>query len=446
MYKSILRVFYKIWLLVYSWCIIRTMPDNKIVILGAGFGGLTAAIELGKLVKSGRLEADIILVDKNPYHTYTPTLYEAAATSKDVANYLNLKSIVTMPIDKIIKDLPIKFINDEVIRIETDRSASLYLKDGGVLTYEYLILALGSETNYFDIPGLKENSLQLKNVYDAFEIRDAAWSAATCGEGQQINVIVGGGGSTGVELASELKVWLRGLEEEYKCRVNIKIVEANSTVLKGFSPKIIASVTKRLKKIGVELLTEKIITHVSGEDEEPKIIKTRDGDEIPYDVLVWTGGVTANRLIQKTSLKLEHGRAEVGGGMTCFTQTEDLLISKKMFAVGDIVCIKDKEGNPVPMVARAAIDQAKVAAKNISRDINQKSHVEYKPHKYPYIIAVGGKFAVAKLGPFVIKGFTAWLLKGLVELNYLFSIMPKLKALRIWLKGFFIFMRNDRLG
>lgn len=424
------------------------MPDNKIVILGAGFGGLTAAIKLGELVKSKRLEADIILVDKNPYHTYTPTLYEAAATSKDVANYLDLKSIVTMPIDKIIKGLPIKFINDEIIRIETDRSASVYLEDGGVLTYEYLILALGSETNYFDIPGLKENSLQLKDVYDSFEVRDAAWEAATCGEGKEINIVVGGGGSTGVELASELKIWLKGLEEEYKCKVNIKIVEANPTVLKGFSPKIISFVTKRLKKIGVELLTEKIITSVSGngENDEPKIIKTRDGDEIPYDVLVWTGGVTANKLLQKTSLKLERGRAEVREEMTCLTQTEDLLISKKMFAVGDIVCIKDKEGNPVPMVARAAIDQAKVAAENISRDIKQKPHVEYKPHKYPYIIAVGGKYAVAKLGPFLIKGFFAWLLKGLVELNYLLSVMPKLKALKIWLKGLFIFIRNDRLG
>ena len=99
------------------------------------------------------------------------------------------------------------------------------------------------------------------------------------------------------------------------------------------------------------------------------------------------------------------------------------------------------------MVARAAISQGTIAVKNIVRETRgEKPNLKYGPRKYPYIIPVGGKYAVSKIGPLVIAGFFGWILKGLVELNYLFSIMPNTKALKIWLKGLKLFIQNDRLG
>lgn len=421
------------------------MNGNRIVILGAGFGGLTAAMELGKKVKSGALNAEVILIDKNTYHTYTPTLYEAATTSKETANYLDLKSIVTFDIHGIVHNLPIKFIHDEIIRIETGREGSVHLGSGYIVRFDYLILALGSTTNYFDIPGLKEAALQLKTFNDSLRIRDTVWNMVTAGgTNGELKIVVCGGGSTGVELASELKTWLRQFEKKHHCVSKIQIVEANPSVLFGFDPQVIRTVEERLKKVGVEILPNTMISSVT--PAEKKII-TRSGNMIDFDILIWTGGVTANPLLKEIPLRMKSGRAEVGGSMICLLQTPDLSFQQKIFAIGDIVCMLDERtGKPVPLVARAAINQAKVAAENIARDIQAKPHLPYKPGSFPYVIPVGGKFAVAKLGKFMFTGFWGWTLKGLVELNYLFSVMPKFRAIGIWLRGLKMFIQNDRLG
>jgi len=122
--------------------------------------------------------------------------------------------------------------------------------------------------------------------------------------------------------------------------------------------------------------------------------------------------------------------------------------------LGDAVCFYNpKTQKPVPGVARAAISQANVVAHNIFEEIKKELNPHYQlriknyhPMEYPYVIPVGGKFAVAKIGPLIISGFFGWVLKGLVELNYLLSIMPLHRALIIWLKGLWIFIQNDRLG
>ena len=424
------------------------MQTQKIVILGAGFGGLAAAFELGRKIKNGALrDAEVTLIDRNKYHTYTPTLYESAATSKDTADYISLKSIVTMPVADMLQGLTIKFVQDEVIQLDIGRDASVHLKSGYIVRYDYLIIALGSVTNYFGIPGLEENALEIKTFADSMKVRDAIWGEMTSREATEpLKVVVGGGGVTGVELAAELQLWLKQLGRHHSKRgVSVKIVEANPSILNGFDARVVKGAEKRLKKIGVEVLTGKTITSV--EEGPAKKIKTRAGDEVPFDILIWAGGVTANKLLRSAPMKMLGGRAEVGEGMVCVLQTPDLSFAQKIYAVGDIVCVMDKKTDrPVPLVARAAITQAKIAACNIEREINSKPHKIYHPMDYPYIIAVGGKYAICKIGPIVTKGFFAWVLKGLVELNYLWGIMPKFKALRIWIKGFFIFIKNERLG
>jgi len=422
------------------------MTKTRIVILGAGFGGLTAAMELGRKAKRGSLrDAEVILIDRNNYHTYTPTLYETATTSKETANYIDLKRIVTFPVERMFKRLPVRFIHDEVIRIETGREGSIHLKSGYIVRFDYLLIALGSQTNYFDIPGLKESALELKTFNDALKIRDAVWEAATDIENKNpLKIVVGGGGSTGVELSAELRTWLNQLSKKSHWPAQVRIVEANASVLFGFDAKVIRNVEKRLEKLGVEIDTGTMISSVSPTE---KKITTRSGDVIDFDILIWTGGVTANPVIKDLPLKMKSGRAEVGGSMVCLMQTSDLTIAQKIFAIGDVVCMTDpRTERPVPLVARAAINQAKTAAKNIELDIRNEKHSGYVPGSFPYVIPVGGKFAVAKLGMMVISGFWGWILKGLVELNYLFSIMPKFKAIRIWLHGLFMFVKNDRLG
>src|SRR3989338_3189483 len=138
---------------------------KRIVILGAGFGGLRAAIILGKKSKElGKKGYQITLIDKNRFHTYTPLLYEISTASKETANYLDLKSVTTYPIEGVLLGLPIEFIEGEIQEIDlVNRKIQLAERQ---VEYEYLIIALGAETNFFDIPGLKETALELKSLND----------------------------------------------------------------------------------------------------------------------------------------------------------------------------------------------------------------------------------------------------------------------------------------
>ena len=148
-------------------------------------------------------------------------------------------------------------------------------------------------------------------------------------------------------------------------------------------------------------------------------------------------------------LKLEDkGRTETSNNLICVPEDPNLKVYGRVYGIGDAVCARDAAGNPTPMLVQPALQQAKVAAKNIILELNgyEPSFV-FKPFKnYPYIIPVGGKYAVGKVGPLVVSNWPCWIGKGLVEINYLRSIMPLKKALKIWLKGLLIFIQNDRLG
>ncbi len=422
---------------------------KQIVILGAGFGGLRAAMLLGKYIRRSGMEnsCQVVVVDRNAYHTYTPTLYEVATTSKETADYVNLKSIVTFPIEKIVKKLGGRFIQAEIESLDL-KDGDVHLKNSGVIKFDYLVLALGAETNYFDIPGLKENSAPLKWFTDALKIRDRVLELAQSGK-EEIRIVIGGGGSTGVEFAGELQGWLAEMEveiEEQKhrqCKFKITIIEAGPSILLGFPAAIINRVQKRLKSLGAEIIANHPIEKVAQEK-----ILLNGKRELPYDLLVWAGGVKAASLMGTMPLKLEkRGRVEVAGEMECLPQSPDLKLYGKIYAIGDAVCFYDQGGRPIPGVARAAMSQAKIVAHNIICDIQgRKDHWQYRPMEYPYIIPIGGKWAIAKLGPIVIWGFGGWALKILVEINYLRMILPFWKAIKAWLRGLWIFIQNDRLG
>lgn len=401
---------------------------KNIVILGGGFGGLHAAKILSK--KLGRFglsdEYKITLVDKNDYHTYTPTLYEAATTSKETANYCELQSIVTFPIKTALKNTGVAFLKDEVVKIEPGKGAVL-LKNQ-TIGYDYLILALGSENNFYNILGAEKNSFTLKSFMDALRLRDAIINAVA--EHKNAQIIIGGGGSTGVELSGEIKKWMP--------KTRISIIEASDSILKEFAPKVIREAEKRLSRLGIKIMANKRITSV-----DEKKINLADGKMVSYNIFVWGGGTKTPKIITELPLKIEDGgrkRVESSEKMVCLPRTPDLSMRGKIYAIGDIACTK------APAVANAAIDHAKIAAENIIADILNRTHKIYEPHDYPYIIPIGGKYAIVKIGPIVISGFFGWIIKGLVEIKYLLSILPFSYALRVWLKGLRIFIQNDRLG
>jgi len=322
-------------------------------------------MKLGKKVKRGELgDHKVILIDKNEYHTYTPTLYEISATSKETANYIDLKSVNTFPVKELIGKLPVEFIKAEVVKIDV-KKGEVHLDDGRHISYDHLVIALGAQSNFFDIPGLEENALDLKTFNDAVRIRDAVWTAVTGAQAnEEINIVIGGAGATGVEIAGEVQKWVAQLKSEgYNCKTKITIVNRSETILEAFDNRIVKKATRRLKKLGTEIMTGETIESATKDH-----VHLKSGGNIPFNVLIWTGGVRANKMANTIPFKTDkQSRFEVVNQMLCISEKSDLRISGKIYGIGDIVCtFNPKTGTSVPGVARAAISQGSVVAKNRS--------------------------------------------------------------------------------
>ena len=406
---------------------------KNIVILGAGFGGLQAALTLSKELKKHDLweKYSVVLIDKNPFHTFTPLLYEIAATSPETASNLSLQSLVSFPINSLISYRHITFIDDEVTGVDIEEKHVRLSRSE--IDFEYLIIAIGAETNYFNIPGLSEHSLQLKTFSDAIKIRDRITGVFRNSK-QSVRIVIGGGGANGVELAGEIKGWIPELRRECgsKCDTEITIVESNPNILFNLDKRVSKKASQRLNKLGISVVANAKLSRI-----EKGVAYFTNGEKRGFDILIWTGGVKANSLMES--------RIETPG---------DASVSDDTYAIGDISSIINPETKrPAPWMARPAIMEGRIAAKNIFQKIlvlegikNKPDQYFYKHRQYPYIIPVGSKFAVAKVGPFVISGIFGWMFKGITELNYFVSIMPLFQAVKIWFKGFLIFIKNDRLG
>lgn len=421
---------------------------QKLVVLGAGFGGITAARTLAHGLLAHKLTEtyEVVLIDRNSYHTFTPTLYEAATTTDYIASNAQLRRIITLPIKELAEKLPIHCISGEVVKIDT-RGKELHFKTGNTIEYSYLIIALGSEPNYFDIEGLMEHALPLKSFADALRIRERILELVEVEQRPGVRILIGGGGPTGVELSGEIKNLLHELPRVIRgeCADKVAIVDGGATILSSFDSRVITAAQKRLEYLEVETLSGKRISSVDAE-----IVGLNDGSKLPYDLLIWTGGVMPHHLTQTLPLKRDQSGKKILVNEYCKTAfSVENQGETNILGIGDAVCFIDEvTGRPVPSVAPTAINQARTAASTILNSITAGKYPlkVYRPKNYPYILPVGGKFAVAKLGPLVITGFIAWTLKGLVELNYFLSILPPLRALRYWLGGLWIFLRNDRLG
>ena len=393
---------------------------KNIVILGAGFGGLKAAQTIAKKIKWARLAEryPVILIDKNEYQTYTPSLYEIATTAKENANYIALKSIATLPLTKGMGRLPINFIKAEVVSLDV-LGGTLQIKSNNgdtneTIPFAYLVLALGSVTNDLNIPGVKENALYLKTFIDAVTVRDVVLKALD--EKEQLEVVIGGAGSTGVELAGELQEWTSGHDAK------ITLVDAAPSILSSMHPRAIKKAEKRLRKLNIELILGERVVEVTGSQ-----IALESGRKLPYRVFIWAGGIKVPDVI--------------GHDLQCFPPAPDLRLKGGVYGIGDSVCFYNpRTGKASPAVARAAITQGRLAAQNIFEDIKcaeglqkEPRHRTYKPHEYPYVIPIGGMWAVAKVGRLVFAGFSGWVFKMVIELFYFLSVMPFWFSLNIWL-------------
>ncbi|MBI2609948.1 NAD(P)/FAD-dependent oxidoreductase [Candidatus Giovannonibacteria bacterium] len=414
-----------------------TKPE--ILILGGGFGGVRAALRLARKLPSSK----ITVVDKRKYHGYYPDLYELAAAVFPKKNnlgkkdFLKLKSTVALPFKYIFSGFPnIKFVEGTVLDIDFE-AGKVFLENNEALSYNFLILALGSETNFFNIPHLGEKAHELKNTTDALNIRSAFEEILdTRGKNTIISVIIAGGGFTGCELAGELARSLNAFARIYnhpRENFSITMIEGSSVLLGPTDPWIQKKAKERLEDLGAIIKLNSFIVDVKGD----KIV-LKDGSEIRFDLLIWTAGVRPNQLLENIKVKLEKN------GCVGTDKNLRALPFKNVFAIGDMCFSKNPEtGKPLPMTAQVAMLEADYIGKYISKMVSGKNYKDFEPTVGRFIIPLGGKYALADLGIMKISGFLPWFLKRIVALKYFASIMPFGRAFKIWKRGLGIFIAND---
>ena len=410
---------------------------KNIMIAGAGFGGITAALLLDKAFRRQQALFDqynLVLVNNHHSHLYTPALYEIAAIPQGHHALDYVKSSIAIPLAEIFNRTHVQWLENQIIAI--DRAAKVLRFDNDKsIPYEYLILALGAETSYFNIPGAKEHSFPLKTFADGVKLRDRIQEIIESTE-PVATVVVAGAGASGVEVAAEFENFCSKMRRlnpaQAICKIKVILVEAGPQILAGFDPWVIDKATKRLLRIGVEIKTGVAITAV----ENTRVI-LKDGSAIPASALVWAGGVQAAGVLKTLGLPLSPKGS--------VTVDQFLCAEPKVYAIGDNAGFMNLETQkPLPWNAVAAEEEARVASANIIADILGSSPRPYNPpKKYPFILAVGKKYAFADLVFVHISGLPAWLLKQLIELKYFFFILPPLQALSTWWKYITVARSND---
>lgn len=398
---------------------------TTIIILGAGFGGVRCALTLEKLIKkTGVKNTRLVLIDKNRYHTFIPALYEVASAAPKVSEN-TLYHRVNILIKHMLLGKQIEFIKAEATLIDIHENI-IHFADGNGIDFDYLVLALGSQTNFSNIEGLREYALDLKDFISALKIRRAVKLA----DEMPKEIIIGGGGATGVELAAELSTCLKN-----KCP-NITIIQGQERILSAFPEKISRLAEKRLKKLAVHVLTNSYVKNITKNS-----VILKNGDAIPYERLFWTGGITAHPLLTPLPFQKEKGFLKADAYL--HTIKEGGGSQENIFLVGDISVVYDKKGRLVPWTAQKAIAEGKQVAHNLLNILAGKERKTSVPQNVQFIIPVGGKWAITKLNGIIWSGFFGWVLKNLVELKYIASILPPHKAIPKWLYAMITFAKND---
>lgn len=383
--------------------------SKHIVILGAGYGGLLSALTVRKYLKKD--EAKITVVNQYPTHQIITELHRLAAGS--VA-----EGAVAMPLTKLFagKDIDLKIAKVNSFSVENKQ---IVLSDGVTLTYDALVVGLGSTTAYFGIPGLEQYSMVLKSVADANKIHqhieDRIREYAKSKNEADANILIGGGGLTGVELVGEIADVLPTLTKKYGVdpkEIKLMLVEAGPKILPVLPDALIERAVASLEKRGVQFLTGLPVTNVEG-----NAIDLKDGQKIIANTFVWTGGVQGNPLIGESGLEVNRGRATVNE----FLQSTS---HKDVFVAGDSAVVFAEDGRPYPPTAQIAWQMGELIGYNLYAFLKNKSFESFSPINSGTLASLGRKDGVAIVGASStpLKGLPATLMKEASNIRYLSHI------------------------
>jgi NADH dehydrogenase len=338
-----------------------------------------------------------------------------------------LKKSAAISIEDVVRNKKIKFIQDEVTAVDiNDRRVCLKNRS---ISFEYLVFALGSESNFYNIPvEFHESLYTIKTFESAVRLRNSIKNLV---ERKNGTILICGGGASGVEIAGELA---HCLKKDRQKGIEIILIEGKNQLLPDRDLEFARKAEERLTSLGVTVKTKTCIKAI-----KPNRVILEDGETVYGDIIIWTGGIKGNSALSQLELERDNSNR--------LRVNEYLETSlKNIFAIGDNASFQDKSRNkPLPGVAYIAIPEAKRAAENIIRDIESEKKIPffYGKKKTILILPIGGKWAIADFISVKFVGFIAWFIKQLVELKYLLSVLPFAKALNLWLWGLGVYSKND---
>lgn len=383
------------------------MKTPKIVILGAGYGGLITSRQLEKTLRSG--EAEVTLINKHDYHYISTQLHKTGAgTASD--------DKITLHIPELLKTNKIHFKKGTVQSVDFQTN-KVHLDSGDVINYDYLLIALGFDVATFGIPGVEENAFKIKSFRTTKAIYNHIIKQMTAykedSDPSRLTFAVAGAGFTGVEMVGELIEAVPKLCRTYDIPVSetrIINIEASASVLPGFDQEAIGFTTNYLVKNGVELMTSTKILECS-----PTSIELDNGEVLPSRTLIWSGGVRGNTLLEKLDLPISRGRIQVDGHLRVKGK-------ENVFCIGDAALFMKDENTALPPTAQVAIQQAETCGPNIIASLRGEPLKTFVYHHKGTVASIGNKAAVGKVFGFSIKGLFAAIMKQVIEARYLFVL------------------------
>ena len=419
----------------------RVVTKMRVVIIGAGFGGLFAARTL-----AGE-DVDVFLIDRNNYHTFTPLLYQVATCALD-------PSEIAYPIRNIFRNKQnihsflgtLTAVNPQAQTVTIE-----FADESRTEPYDYLILATGSTPTYFGNEDFRQFSLELRTLGDAVELRNhilylfekATWTLDEAKIEALTTIVVVGGGPTGLETAGAIyELYNHVLDKEFhrrKLQARVVLVEMQPYLLAPYPDNLRQAALKQLRSLGVEVILENGVTQVAADH-----IVLSDGTTILTHTLVWSAGVAASAVGKLLGVELARGGRLPIAGTTAVVGLPNG--TKNIYAVGDMTYLEDPEGNPYPMLIPVAQQQAILAAKNILADLKGDAPQEFIYHDRGIMATIGRRRAVAYIYNKVeLQGFLAWVAWLGLHLITLLGFRSRVMVMISWIWNYLTYDRSVRL-
>jgi len=409
----------------------KTLPH--VVIIGAGFGGMEVARGLAKA------PVRITLIDRHNYHLFQPLLYQVAIAGL-------VPSQIAYPLRTIFrKQKNLTFQMGEVTAIDFDVR---YVKtNGSVIAYDYLVLAVGGQTNFFGNHSVEQYGFQLKNIESAINTRNhllnifeqASREVDADVRKAMLTFVVVGGGPTGVETAGALaELITHVLAKDYPHMdlkdVRVLLLEAGKTVMPSYPDELRKSTNALLKNKKVEVLVNTKLVDYNGRQ-----ITLGDGEQINAHTLIWTAGVKAAEMLDALGVE------QAGSGRVRVAASLQIKDHAEVFVIGDAAYLENGNGQPLPMLSTVAIQQGKVTAQNIKKMIRGEKPEAFR-YKDPGLLAtIGRNAAVARIWGLSFSGIIAWLIWVFLHIFRLIGFRNRLLVLINWAWEYFFYENQVRL-